>query len=178
MFAQPQRLNGCNLAAPPTQHEYYGGRRIILHERCSCDCLTRSSFGFHCCSVYCKVLLCSWLNSYWHLNHSIAPSASAMDVTLQSHACLLQQREWELRWVDSQHTWKLASYRTFLRITCIHVTEHPALQPICVLGTRNAGVAGLMWFSSWELQLFPRRNTLSLNIQNWHLSFFNVIHSW
>ena len=31
---------------------------------------------------------------------------------------------------------------------------------------------------SWELQLFPRRNTLSLNIQNWHLSFFNVIHSW
>lgn len=50
MFVQPQRLNGCNLAAPPTQHEYYGGRRIILHERCSCDCLTRSSFGFHCCS--------------------------------------------------------------------------------------------------------------------------------
>ena len=97
--------------------------------------------------VYCKVLWCSWLNSYWHLNHSIAPSASAMDVTLQSHACLLQQRDWELRWVYSRHTWK-ASYRTFLRITYIHVTEHPALQPICVLGTRNAGVAGLMWFSA------------------------------
>ena len=129
--------------------------------------------------VYCKVLWCSWLNSYWHLNHSIAPSASAMDVTLQSHACLLQQRDWS--WGGYTHATheKLRTARSWELLLLSTWNSHSALQPIFVLAwNQKRWCRRIDVIFSWELQLFPRRNTLSLNIQNWHLSFFNVIHKW
>ena len=145
MFVQPQRLNGCNLAAPPTKHEYYG-RRIILHKRCSCDFWTRSSFGFQCCSGLLQTLAMQLIQFILTIESFNSAAQCFSNGCHFAKSCLLVEGLCGIVLVTAKGLGVLTAH---IKSFVSHVPENDmllstgnsqsALQPICVLGVRNAG---------------------------------------
>lgn len=134
----------------------------------SCDFLTRSSFGFHCCSGLLQSLIMQLAQFILTFE-----SFSAQCFSNGCHfakSCLLVTAK-GLGFEVGILTAHMKSFVPQVPENYIHVTEH-LKQPLCIAAHLRAWnqkrwCRRIDVIFSRELQLFPRRNTLSLNIQNW-----------